>query len=228
MKITFTILWTLISYFSFGQFAIIQDKDGYCNVRSSSEKGNNIIDKLNNGHLVYVLENNGKWANIDYTKNKKELNGQVYDDRLILISSYPNVPLLATDKLKTVLQKDSLKIILTQQGFDKTKHKFTYNKEYKDQIQLIDNKKYWGTDGERPKTEYKSIEVYIGKTKVILPETALQNLYEISLYNTQVNYDKTNDIIYIQSMNSDGAGSYEVIWKIEKGVYKERYIAYGF
>ena len=29
-------------------------------------------------------------------------------------------------------------------------------------------------------------------------------------------------------MNSDGAGSYEVIWKIEKGVYKERYIAYGF
>jgi len=29
-------------------------------------------------------------------------------------------------------------------------------------------------------------------------------------------------------MNSDGAGYYGVIWKIEKGVYKSRYIVYGF
>lgn len=36
------------------------------------------------------------------------------------------------------------------------------------------------------------------------------------------------NIVYIQSMNSDGAGSYEVIWKVEKAVYKERYIACGF
>lgn len=29
-------------------------------------------------------------------------------------------------------------------------------------------------------------------------------------------------------MNSDGAGSYVVIWKIEKGVFKDRYIAFRF
>lgn len=228
MKITFTIFLTLISCFAFGQFGIIHDQDGSCNVRNSAKKGNNIIDKLYNGHLVYVFENNGNWTNIDYTKNTKELNGQVYKDRLILISSYQNVPILTKDKSKVVLQKDSLQIVLTQQNFDRTKHKFTYNKEYRDQIQLINNKKYWGTDGGLPKTEYKSIEVYDGKTKLTLPKSALENLYEVSLYNSQVNYDKTNNIIYIQSMNSDGAGSYEVIWKVEKGVYKERYIAYGF
>lgn len=77
-----------------------------------------------------------------------------------------------------------MQIILTQQNFDKAKHKFIYRKEHKDQIQLIDNKKYWGTDGGLPKTEYKSIEVYIGKTKVTLPKSALANLYEISLYNS--------------------------------------------
>jgi hypothetical protein len=32
----------------------------------------------------------------------------------------------------------------------------------------------------------------------------------------EVHYDKVHDILYIESMNSDGAGSYEVIWKIEK------------
>jgi hypothetical protein len=228
MKITFTIFWTLISCFAFGQFAITFDKDGNCNVRGSSEKSNNVIDKLNNGHLVYVFETNGNWSNIDYTKNNKELNGQVYKDRLILTSSYQNVPMLTKNKLKAVLKKDSLQIVLTQQSFDRTKHKFTYDKEYKDQIELIDNKRYWGTDGGLPKTEYKSIEINNGKTKLTLPKSALTNLCEINLYNTQVYYDKTNDIIYIQSMNSDGAGGYEVIWKIEKGVYKEGYVAHGF
>lgn len=63
---------------------------------------------------------------------------------------------------------------------------------------------------------------------MILPKNALEGLYEPALNNTQVNYDKQNDILYIQAMNSDGAGSYEVVWKIEKGTYKERYIAYGF
>ena len=101
----------------------------------------------------------------------------------------------------------------------------TFYKEYKDQLEYINNKKYWGTDGEIPKTEYKSIEIYIG-IKNSRPEIAIDNLFETSLYNTQVNHDKTNDVLYIQSMNSDGAGSYEVIWKIKKGVYKERYIAW--
>lgn len=228
MKFILTICFTLITCFAFAQFAIIYDKDGYCNVRRYSEKGDNVIDKLNNGDFVYVFENKGNWANVDYAKNNQKRNGQVYKDRLILISSYPNIPLLTTDKSKTILQKDTLKIIVTQQNFDSSKHRFTYHKNYKDQIKFIDNKKYWGTDGGLPNTEYKSIDVFIGKTKVTLPKSALTNLYEINLYSSQVNHDKENDIIYIQCMNSDGAGGYEVIWKIEKTVYKERYIVYGF
>ena len=86
----------------------------------------------------------------------------------------------------------------------------------------------WNTLIGIPTREYKSIEVNIGQRKMSLPKVAFENLYEPSLDHTQVNYDKTNDIVYIQSMNSDGAGGYEVIWKIEKGVYKDRFIAYGF
>ncbi len=228
MKVALAIFWIFLSCMAFGQFAIIHDQDGYCNVRSSSDKGNNIIDKLGNGHLVYIFENNGNWTNIDYSKKSKELYGQVYKDRLTPISSYLTIPIVAKSNSQMVLKKDSVKIILTQQNFEKTKHSFTRYKAYKDLIQFIDHKKYWGTDSGIPKTEYKSIEVFVGNKKVILPKTALENLYEVSLENTQANYDKANDIIYIQSINSDGAGGYEIIWKIEKGIYKERYIAYGF
>lgn len=228
MKIHFAICFVLISSLAFGQIAIIYDKDGYCNVRSSGKKGNNIVDKLENGHLVYCFETNGNWTNIDYTKNKKELNGQVYKDRLILVSTYQEISIQTNEKSQIILKKDSIEVILAEQKFDQSKHKLTFHKEYKEQLEYIDNKKYWGTDGVIPNIEYKSIEVNIGKRKVVIPKNALAGLYEPTLNNTQVNYDKQNDILYIQSMNSDGAGSYEVVWKIEKGTYKERYVAYGF
>ena len=228
MKIFFTQCLTIIVSFSFAQFAIVYDKDSFCNVRSFAGKDNNIIDKLKNGYIVYCFQNETNWTDIDYSKNGKALNGQVYKDRVIFISSYLTVPVLTKNNAKIILKKDSIKIVLTEQKFDKSKHRFSFYKEAKTQIELVDNKKYWGKDGGVPASEYKSIEVTIGQRKILLPKKAFENLYEPSLYNTQVNYDKTNDIIYIQSMNSDGAGSYEVIWKIDKGVYKDRFIAYGF
>lgn len=228
MKLFFIICLTITASFAYGQFAIISDKDGFCNVRSSPEKSNNVIDKLANGHLVYCLPNRTNWTDIVYSKYNKDLNGQVYKDRLIFVSSFLKIPILTEANNKITLQKGSVKVVVTKQKFDKTKHKFSFNKAAKDQIELVDNKKYWGSDGGIPTREYKSIEVNIGQRKMSLPKVAFENLYEPSLDNTQVNYDKTNDIVYIQSMNSDGAGGYEVIWKIEKGVYKDRFIAYGF
>ena len=214
MKSFFSTCWVLASNFVFGQFAIIYDKDGFSNIRSSTEKGNNIIDKLENGHLVYFFETNGNWTNVDYTKNKKELNGQVYKDRLKYISDFQVIPILLKEKNKVIHNKDSIKIIIAEQKFEKSKYKLTFNKENKNQLEYINNKRYWGTDGQIPRTEYKSIEIYIGIKRILMPKISLDNLFETSLYNTQVNYDKKNDILYIQSMNSDGAGSYEVIWKM--------------
>jgi hypothetical protein len=79
-----------------------------------------------------------------------------------------------------------------------------------------------------PTTQFNKIEIKIGQKIILLPKTALEGLYEPNIYNAEVNYDKLNDTFYIQTMNSDGAGSYLVIWKAAKGVYKERLIAYGF
>jgi hypothetical protein len=138
------------------------------------------------------------------------------------------VPVLKQGSSAISFKKDSITVVITQRPFIKSKHIFTPYKEAKDQIELIDGKRYWGRDGGLPVTEYSSIEVSIGKRKIVLPATAFENLYEPSFGNTQVNYDKKNDILYIQSVNSDGAGAYEVVWKIEKGVYKDKLVASGF
>lgn len=89
-------------------------------------------------------------------------------------------------------------------------------------LKKIDDLEFLGTDGEIPKRQYKSIEVQINNIKVQIPNEALRNLYEPSLSDSKINYDKINDILYIQSSNGDGAGGYEIIWVIEKKKYKTR------
>lgn len=211
-----------------GQFAIISDNDGYVKVRNKPSIGNNIIDTLKNGHLIYCAGYNGNWTSISYDKGKNELYGFVYNDRYTPVSTYQSIPIITRTDTSVRLSKDSIDILVTQGKFDKTKHKLKYNPDYKNEIELIDNKKYWGTDGELPKTEYKSITIKIGKHKTTIPENVIENLYEPSLFHIQVNYDKKTNTLFIHSMNSDGAGCYGIIWKVVNGVYKERYLVYGF
>jgi len=228
MKFILIFIISIAPVFAFAQFAVIYDKDSICNIRSSAGKGDNIIDKLKNGHLVYCYPEKTSWVSIDYTKKNEEISGRVYKDRLIYISGYSKIPVLKKEDSRISLKKDSITVVVTQQPFDKSKHTFTPYKEAADQVELIDNKKYWGKDGGIPTTEYRSIEVNIGKRKILLPATAFENLYEPSLGNTQVNYDSRNDIIYIRSMNGDGAGGYEVVWKIEHGIYREKLVVASF
>lgn len=228
MKQFLTLLLLLWHSFTFGQFAIVNDKDSLLNVREDGQANSKVVDKLPNGHLIYCFENKGNWTNIDYTKKGKELNGYVYKDRYKLVSSFPALTVSKKSATSITLKKDTVEVTITQCKFDRKKHKFKYLKEYPDQIELIDNKRYWGMDGGMPTTQFESIVIRMGQRKIALPKFALEGLYEPGIYSAEVNYDKANDILYIQTMNSDGAGSYFVIWKIEKGLYKDRLIAHGF
>ena len=228
MKQILTFTLSLLTSICYGQFAIINDKDSSINIREDGTINSKIVNKLQNGHLIYCFENKGNWTNIDYTKKNEELNGYVYKDRYKTISNFPQIAITTKNENKVVLKKDTIQITITQSKFDKKKHKFKYIKEYPDQIELIDNKKYWGMDGGMPKSQFEKIEIKVGQKIITLPKSALEGLYEPSIYNAEVNYDKSKDTFYIQTMNSDGAGSYLVLWRVEKGKYKDRLVAYGF
>ena len=228
MRQFLTFLFLLYFSISFGQFAIVNDKDSLLNIREDGQQNSKVVDKLQNGHLIYCFENKGNWTNIDYTKKDKELNGYVYNNRYKLVSNFPALTISKKTETSITLKKDTIEVTITQSKFDKKKHRFKYIKEYPDQIELIDNKKYWGMDGGMPTAQFQEIIIKVGSKTISLPKKALEGLYEPSIYNAEVNYDKTNDTFFIQTMNSDGAGSYEVIWKVEKGIYSERLVAYGF
>ncbi|BDU26908.1 hypothetical protein [Flavobacterium sp. GSB-24] len=202
--------------------------DGFVNVRSSAEKGNNISDKLENGFIVYYFEPKGNWVNIDYKKDGKQLNGYIYKDRIKYINDFTNIPLNANPNVKAELENEKVKIEISETEFSREKHNLKFLKNDKSILLKIDNLQIFGNDGGIPKKEYKSIKIEIDNVKIELPNIALKNLYEPSLYNSKANYDDLNDVLHITSSNSDGAGGYDIIWIIEKKKYKYRFEAYGF
>jgi hypothetical protein len=230
MKIIYTILLTILSNLALAQFAVIDDKDGYSNVRRTAEIGNNIQDKLENGHFVYCMETTGSWVNVDYDLKGRENinNGYVYKDRLKVVTTFEKVGMISKGTYNSLFKNDSIKVTVTSQPFDKTKHTFTKDKDGSNYVGSIDGKHCYGTDGTLPTVEYKAITVAWGSKTMMLPKSAIQNLFEAHINKMEVNYDKANNTLYIQADAGDAAGSYFVIWKIVNGVYKERYIAYGF
>lgn len=210
------------------QFAFISDKDGYANIRKTPANGKNVLTSLSNGHLVYITETNGTWTSIIYTKNGKEQTGFIYNDRVKMIAGYDLIPTIESDEHNILCQKDSVKIVVRTQPFNKANYRITYRKENPHLLQAINGYQAWGVDGNLPSTEYKSIQVQIGNRKMELPRTALSQFFEPSLENTRIQYDRRQDILYIESVNSDGAGHYAMILKIERGVYVERLAPYYY
>jgi hypothetical protein len=228
MKQFLTSIFLLCCSGSFAQFAIVNDKDSFVNVREDGQQNSKITDKLPNGYLIYCYEHKANWTNIDYTKKGNELNGYLYKDRYKLISGFPALPVFKKTSTSVSLKKDTVEVIITQSKFDQKKHSFKYYKDNSTQIVLIDNKQYWGRDGGMPTTQFEKIIIKVGDKTIMFPKAALQGLFEPAIYSAEVNYDIANDTFYIQTINSDGAGSYLVVWKVEKGVYKDRLVAYGF
>lgn len=228
MKTITTILLTILSNLAIAQFAVIDDKDGYSNIRSAPELGNNIQDKLENGHLVYCMDTQGNWIIADYDIKNQSKDGCIYKDRLKLVSSFEKITMISKGANTSVFKNDSIKVTVTTQPFDKSKYKFTYDKESGRFIVKINGKDYYGSDGLLPTVEFKTITVLWGNKTIVLPASATDNLFDARAKDAAVNYDKVNHVLYAQTEGGDGAGSYLVIWKIVNGVYKERYIARGF
>ena len=210
-----------------GAFAVINDKDGYVNVRKEKSVHSKVLKKLDNNTLIFVLEyDKAYYGNWIYADNE----GYIYNDRVKWIEKLPKIAKGITKGNTIVFEGKEIQVVLSTEKFDKSKHSFKYHKEYRDVIEKIDGKLFWGTDGIMPKREYKSIEVKIRGKQVSIPQSAYNDLYESYLYTefNSVHYDKDNDILYIVTLNGDGAGAYMVCWQIEKGVYKGRKVGIPF
>jgi hypothetical protein len=230
-KILYLILFInfSISYSQEFEFAVINDKDGFVNVRSSNKiEENNIVDKLENGFVVSHFGAEGNWILVDYEKNGKDLNGYIYKSRIKNISNFTEIPKENTSTNEITFSNKNFEIKIIEKQFDKTKHSFKYYNENPNQLNEIDGKEIFGTDGNIPKMEYKNITISFKNNIIELPKESIENLYEPNFEYTKCNYNEKEKALYIQSMNSDGAGGYVVIWIIKNGEYINRITSVPF
>ena len=223
----FIVLFLLISDIVFAQeeaFAVINDKDGYVNVRKGKSAQSKVLKRLNNKTIVFVYNydkaTDGNWI---YTDEE----GYIYNDRVKWIHKFPIIAKGIAKGNTIVFEGKEIQVVLTSGKFDKSKHSFEYFKDSPTGIEVIDDELPYGTDGKMPTTEYISIEVNIHGKRVSLPKDAYSDLYEPTFLtdHNSVYYDKESDILYIVANNNYAERPYKVCWQIEKGVYKGRKVS---
>ena len=223
----FILLFLLISDIVFAQeeaFAVINDKDGYVNVRKGKSAQSKVLKRLNNKTIVFAYNydkaTDGNWI---YTDEE----GYIYNDRVKWIHKFPIIAKGIAKGNTIVFEGKEIQVVLTSGKFDKSKHSFEYFKDSPTGIEVIDDELPYGTDGKMPTTEYRSIEVNIHGKRVSLPKDAYNDLYEPTFLtdHNSVYYDKESDILYIVANNNYAERPYKVCWQIEKGVYKGRKVS---
>ena len=223
----FILLFLLISDIVFAQeeaFAVINDKDGYVNVRKGKSAQSRVLKRLNNKTIVFVYNydkaTDGNWI---YTDEE----GYIYNDRVKWIHKFPIIAKGIAKGNTIVFEGKEIQVVLTSGKFDKSKHSLEYFKDSPTGIEVIDNELPYGTDGKMPTTEYRSIEVNIHGKRVSFPKDAYSDLYEPTFLtdHNSVYYDKESDILYIVANNNYAERPYKVCWQIEKGVYKGRKVS---
>ncbi|SEW51441.1 SH3 domain-containing protein [Chitinophaga arvensicola] len=226
MKFTFCMLLIFVCSPLWAQFALVEDKDGYTNVREEGALSAPVVARVTSGSLVYIYEAGKDWSQVDY---KQDSTGYIHNSRLRKIANYEPVPVQRVAGDSIVFRKDSLMIVLRQMLFQPSAHRFKYQQtEGGRYLSAIDNRPFWGTDGGAPDRAYQHISCYWQHGCVVAPDSAINDLFQPNLELTHVWYDRQHERWFIEATNSDGAGGYVVAWMFEQGKYKTRCVVHGF
>ncbi|WP_223605855.1 hypothetical protein [Chryseobacterium sp. OSA05B] len=220
--------------FSWAQFAKIVDKDGYVNLRKEADGKSDIVGKINSDEILYIFspEDHKNWLNADYTdKNGKTLSGYIHSSRIKYIESYQSVPAVSINENKAVLNSKNITVTIVSEPFNYKENKKYFSTTNHNGYKVEDQFKgqpIWGTDGTIPQTHYKSISVKMDGKTLQIPPKEIENLFNINTESAACYFDSEHETLYINMVNSDGAGGYAVLFTIEKGVFKGKTLIMPF
>ena len=209
----------------FGDYAVVKDKDGYVNIRAKESVKSKIVGTLPNNTLVYGFfdkeYNPTNWIEVD--------KGYVHQSRLKKIFDFRAIEGKVQGN-SVIFDNKDVKVTITKQKFDKTKHKITKKDQGGYDRLIIDGKEiYYGIEGYGgdellPEYHYKSITVTMKGKNVPIPKSAYDDLYEIFYLTRFIFYDEEAEALYIYAFNGDASFAYQVCWQIVKGEYITRIV----
>ena len=117
--------------------------------------------------------------------------------------------------------KHRYRVEVVTQGFSMKRHKsIRYTSDH--QVELIDGQIPLGDDGFMPGREILSFRVWLDSVEIHIPRRKWQSFYEFTLSgNPMRRLSPDGSHLHLETPESDGAGSYVVIWDFYKnGRYK--------
>jgi len=227
VKFTFSLIilaWSM-TCFTQSEYAVIDDVDGYVNVREAPGIHSNIVGKIFEEEIFWVsLEETEKgWFYVNFmqeftTETSIEKTDRLLDNKC-LQSGYVHGSRIR--RLKESADTFSMKHELGGDWFlmadscvvDMKIGKYTPST-------AIHPKEMWGTDLSIPKQQIKQAYLEVGDKRIQLVTTGF---YEPNFNSTRLIYDETMDHFLITMSNSDGAGYYLCVWQISKNGEVKRY-----
>jgi len=209
-------------------YAVIKDTDGYVNIRNAPSANSPIVGKIYN-HSVFSCESNGtNWWKVLQVNGSNWIEGYIYKNKVSLLKNWKIISHKNVSTDSAIFKPDNLIIVVKKRSFHIKQHKLFYHKGNLNEntasyLERIDGKRFWGTDGEIPKTSILSINLLKKGLSIDIPKEAYKDLYEPNLRTLSI-CSGVENTFYVRMDNSDGAGAYTIIWIFKDGKYIGRYI----
>jgi hypothetical protein len=216
--------------------AIIQDSDGYTNIRQDASSESKIIYKINDNQIFWVedYKPDASWNKVVYKREDENginldysyRTGFIHSSRIKFLDHLTSIKKSGEKKGEYVIfSDDDITINISVRLFNKDNHTVSYSNE--NGVIIIDNYTPWGADNfqyfERNNAinELQSISIQNQKDTLAFHKNDIINIYFINLDLCRV-YKKGNTI-FIVMHNADGAGSYDVVWVVKNSKEVNRY-----
>ncbi|MEM7372028.1 MAG: hypothetical protein AAF587_25655 [Bacteroidota bacterium] len=196
-------------------FAIIQDPDGYTNVRKAPNSSSEVLVQVFENELFVVYDVVEKdWGMVSIFSNpysmacqESSIEGYMHLSRIKKLDDVPQA------------DKQNFSFDCSLSSFDPFKKRLSKSQE--GWIIAINGRPFWGTDGGLPKSQVNGISYTINGESFQIPSIFFEDLFEFS---ERYWAHRQGDTYFVRQMHSDGAGGYELFWVLNKQGVQQRLI----
>ena len=117
------------------------------------------------------------------------------------------------------------RLVFKTAAFDRSRHRITYGKRLDLRVLEVDGRMALGVDGNVPRTEIRSVELYFDGRRVAVPRRLYADCFEPKFGQEHFVLKAGDDdgSLLVFMAGSDAAGSYQVVWVLRGDGHHSRF-----
>ena len=117
------------------------------------------------------------------------------------------------------------RLVYKTAAFDRARHRITFGKRLQQQVLEVDGRMALGVDGNVPRTEIRSVELYFDGRRVAVPRRLYADCFEPKFGQEHFVLKAGDDdgSLLVFMAGGDAAGSYQVVWVLRGDGHHSRF-----